>query len=88
VELGILSPAKLDDVRNWITQISTQIPDLLVSNITVNETHASFDISKRDKENIDPKETGLEIKKLTSSIKLPFVIKDGKVVGDDMWSWS
>ena len=67
VELVISRGLKDDDVRNWIIQIPDRLPNVSVSNVSVNQTNVSFDISTRTEEQIDPKEVGPQIKNVIDS---------------------
>jgi hypothetical protein len=86
VELAVSNVKNIDDVQSRLTQISSNLPEVSVSDVNVNENKVSFNISKQGTEDLDAKEVGPQIKQLIESMKLPFEVH-GKVVVNEMWSW-
>jgi hypothetical protein len=87
VELLLSNIENTDDIYGWIKQIANPLRKLAISNINVNDNKVSFDLAKQNKEKIEAREIGPELREVIQSIKLPFEVKEGKVIGDDMWSW-
>ena len=80
VSMSLLKVQNLDDVHNLAKEISNFLPNFAISNITVNTTELSFDLSPKDKNTVSAEDAGLEIKKIIDKNSPPFEIVGGKVV--------